>query len=196
MNANTGMAYAVASPISAYTPGSAITYGTGFTVAESRGANVTWETDDGEFYGDNVLLDSVSEVTGGGIEFESAGLSMGVREKLLGEVKVGSTDEYKVTGAPAPDVGFGYVKWMSDNSSGSVVEYYEAIWLYKVKFSMPSDEAKTGEKKKAWNGQTLNGKIAGVFTESGQAHPDFMAHQRFATLATAKAYLNTKAGIS
>lgn len=196
MNANTGMAYAVASPISAYTPYTGITYGTGFTVAESRGANVTWETNDGEFYGDNILLDSDNDVTGGSIEFESAGLSMTVREKLLGEVKVGSTDEYKVTGAPAPNVGFGYVKWMSDNSSGSVVEYFEAIWLYKVKFGMPTDEAKTKEKAKAWNGQTINGRIAGVFTESGQEHPDFMAHQKFTTLAAAKSYLNTKAGIS
>lgn len=196
MNANTGMAYAVAARVSAYTPYTGITYGTGFQVAESRGANITWETEDGEFYGDNILLDSAKNVIGGEIEFENAGLAMGVREKLLGEVQIGSSSAYKVTGAPAPDVGFGYVKWMSDNSSGAAVEHYEAIWLYKTKFGMPNNEARTQEKNKSWNGETIRGKIAGVFTSSGQEHPDFMEHEDFTTLAAAKSYLNTKANIS
>ena len=61
MKANVGMMYAVASLVDAYTPYSGITYGTGFVVSEARGANVTWETEDGEFRGDDVVLDSMVE---------------------------------------------------------------------------------------------------------------------------------------
>jgi hypothetical protein len=47
MKANVGMIYPVASPVSAYTPYTSITYGTGFVVSEARGANLQWETDSG-----------------------------------------------------------------------------------------------------------------------------------------------------
>ena len=69
MKANVGMTYAVASPVATYTPYSGITYGSGYKVAESRGANVTLETQDGEFYGDDVILDNLVGVIGYNIEF-------------------------------------------------------------------------------------------------------------------------------
>ena len=126
MKPNVGMMYPVAAPVDAYTPYSGITYDDGFVVSQARGASVTWETADGEFYGDDILLDSESEVLGYTLEFEAAGLADTVRAALLGEVK-GSSDEYKITGASAPDVGFGYIKVMRDDSSGSVVTSYENI---------------------------------------------------------------------
>lgn len=58
MNANIGMQHPVFAPISAYTSGSAITYGAGMVVAEAVSAALNWERADGRFYGDDIQLDS------------------------------------------------------------------------------------------------------------------------------------------
>lgn len=193
MKPNVGMNYPVASVISSYTPGSAITYGTGFVVSEARGATVTWETENGEFYGDDVLLDAAKGIVGYTIDFEAAGLADGVREKLLGEVK--SSDEYSITGADAPDVGFGYIRVMRDNASGSVVENYEGWWFHKIKFGQPNEEARTKERSIEWRAPTINGTGMGVFLATADAKPKFAVHETFATLAAAKTWLNSKANI-
>lgn len=195
MKANVGMRYAVASPVSTYTPYSGISYGTGFVVSEARGANVTWETESGEFRGDDVVLDSANGILGYSIEFETAGLADAVRQNLLGETK-DSSDAYHITGANAPDVGFGYVKQMRDNAGGTVATTWETFWYYKVKFAQPIEEARTKERNMEWRVPTINGTGAGVFQTSGQGDPDFAEHKSFATFALAQAYLNTKAGIS
>ena len=196
MKPNVGMLYPVASAINTYTPYTGITYGTGFVVSEARGASVSWETENGEFYGDDILLDAAKGIIGYTIDFESAGLSDTVRAKLLGDVKNNNTDEYTITGADAPDVGFGYIKRMRDNSSGTAVETYEAWWYYKVKFAQPNEEARTKEKNIEWRVPTINGTGMGVYLASGDTKPNFVAHQTFSSLTAAKAYLNTKAGIS
>ena len=195
MKANVGMTYAVAAPVATYTPYTGITYGNGFVVSQSRGANVTWETEDGEFRGDNILLDSAKGVLGYNIEFESAGMQDGVRASLLGEEK-DSSDVYHITGVNPPDVGFGYVKTMRDDSSGSVVTSFEIMWYHKLKFSQPNETAKTAERNKEWQSQTISGKGAGVFLDAAAEDPDYVEHKTFATLAAAKAYLNGKANIS
>ena len=195
MKPNVGMMYPVAAPVDTYTPYSGITYDTGFVVSQARGANLTWDTADGEFYGDDILLDSESEVLGYTLEFEAAGLADTVRAGLLGDVK-GSSDEYKITGAPAPDVGFGYIKVMRDDSSGSVVTSYEGRWYYKLKFSQPNEEARTKERTLEWRTPTLSGRGAGVFLAAAAEHPDFAEYKTFSSLTAAKAYLNGKAGIT
>lgn len=194
MKANVGMIYPVAAVINSYTEGSAITYGTGFVVDEARAANVQFEAADGSFYGDDVELDSDRDIIGFNIDFESTGLANSVREKLLGEIKDSSI--YHVTGAPKPDVGFGYVKKMRDNSSGSVAVVYEAWWFHKVKFAQPDENAQTAERQKEWRTPTLNGRGAGVYLSAGDNYPKFAQHQDFTTLAAAKAWLNGLANIS
>lgn len=195
MKPNVGMVYPVAAPVDTYTPYSSISYDDGFVVSEARGATVTWETENGEFYGDDVRLDSTNNIIGYTLDFEATGLADSVRAALLGEVK-GSSDEYKITGASAPDVGFGYVKVMRDDSSGTVVYSYEAWWYYKVKFAQPNEEARTKERNIEWRTPTLNGTGMGVFLSAAAEFPDFVEHKTFATLAAAKTYLNGKAGIT
>ena len=196
MKANVGMRYAVASVISAYTPYSAITYGNGFVVSEARGANVTWDTDEGEFRGDDVVLDSSKRILGYSVEFETAGLKDGVRGTLLGETK-DSNDAYHITGAEAPDVGFGYVKQMrEDDNSGNVDTTWEVFWYYKLKFGQPTEDARTAEQNREWRVPTINGAGAGVFQSAGAEEPEYAEHKTFDTLAAAKAYLNGKANIS
>ena len=194
MKPNVGMVYPVYSPVATYTPGTSITYGTGAVISEARGATLNWDRADGEFYGDDALLDSDNGVLGYTIDFEPAGLSDAVRAGLLGETVASS--EYSVTDAAAPDVGFGYIRVMREtNSSGVVVTTYEGWWFHKVKFSVSSEETRTKERNIEWRTPTLSGRGAGVQLSSA-ATLSFASHKSFATLADAKSYLNSKAGIS
>lgn len=189
MNANVGMVYPVASPVSAYTPGTGITYGTGKNFAEAISASLSWERSDGRFYGDDVQLDSDNGVLGYTIEFEPTGLDDDAREMLLGEVK--SSGEYTITDAAAPDVGFGYIRVMRDKGEVS----YEGWWFYKLKFSVSSEETRTKERSIEWRTPTLSGSGDGVQLGASE-DLSFAVHQTFSSLSAAKTWLNGKAGIT
>lgn len=193
MKPNVGMVYPVAAPISAYTPGSAITYGTGVVVAEARAATINWDRSDGEFYGDNILLDTDNAVTGYTIDFEPSGLKDSVRATLLGEVLASS--EYSITDAPAPYVGFGYIRVMKEDTAGVVGYTYEAWWYHRVQFTVSSEETRTKERNIEWRTPTLSGRGTGVQLTSG-GKMVFAVHQSFSTEAAAKTWLNGKAGIT
>ena len=195
MKANVGMRYAVAAEVNTYTPGTSITYKAGYVVSEARGANVTWETEEGDFYGDDVVLDTARGVLGYSIEFETTGLKDAVRASLLGETK-DSGDAYHITGAEAPDVGFGYVKQMrEDGTSGGIETTWEVWWYHKLKFAQPNEEARTKEKNIDWRVPTITGTGSGVFL-SASDNPDFATHKTVSSFTAAKSYLNGLAGIS
>lgn len=193
---NVGMKHPVAAAVSAYTPRTSITYGTGFVIDEARSATITWETEDGEFYGDDILLDSANGVTGYTVDFEPTGLRAGVREKLLGEVYDNTNKDYTITGAPSPVVGFGFIRVMKDDTSGTPVYTYEAWWFYRVRFGQPNEESRTKEKNVEWRTPTISGKGLGAFLSADAEQPDFVTHKDFETYAAAETWLNAKANIS
>ena len=193
MKANTGMVYPVYAPVSAYVPGTSITYGTGGVVAEAVSANVSWDRNDGHFYGDDVELDSDNGVLGYTISFEPSGLSDTVRAALLGDDLANS--EYTITDEAAPDVGFGYIRVMRDNAGGTVADSYEAWWYKKLKFSISSEETRTKERSIEWRVPTLEGTGSGVSLDSS-GKLVFADHRTYTTLADAKTWLKAKAGIT
>ena len=193
MNANVGMVYPVAAPVSAYTPGSSITYSNGFVVAEAVSANVSWNRADGHFFGDDVELDTDNGVLGYTINFEPTGLSASSRQKLLGETV--SSNEYTITDAASPDLGFGYIRVMRVKGTTTVTNSYEAWWYKKLKFSISSEETRTKEQNIEWRVPTLEGTGCGVSLDS-TGRLSFAQHKTFDTLAAAKSYLNGIAGIT
>ena len=193
MNANVGMVYPVAAAVSSYTPGTSIAYGTGFVVAEAVSASLSWNRADGRFYGDDVELDSDNGVLGYTLSFEPTGLSDTNRQKLLGELV--ATNEYTITDAASPDVGFGYIRVMRAKGASTVTTSYEAWWFYKMKFSIASEETRTKEQNIEWRVPTLEGIGAGISLDS-TGTLCFAQHKTFSSLSDAKSYLNTKAGIS
>lgn len=195
MKPNVGMVYPVCAPVATYTPGTSITYSAGSVVSEARSASISWDRADGEFYGDDVLLDSDNGVLGYTIDFEPAGLKDTIRATLLGEVAGDGTTEYSVTDAAAPYVGFGYVRVMRDNATGTVVTNYEAWWYYRVQFSVNSEETRTKERNIEWRVPTLNGRGTGVQLGSGDTLT-FAVHKTFASMSDAKTWLNSKASIT
>ena len=193
MKPNVGMVYPVCAPISTYTPGTGVTYATGTVIAEARSATVNWDRADGEFYGDDKLLDTENGVLGYTIDFEPTGLSDSVRVTLLGESLASS--EYSITDAAAPDVGFGYIRVMREAGAAGTVTTYEGWWYYKVKFSINSEETRTKERNIEWRTPTLSGKGMGVQLTSGTTL-SFAVHQSFETFSAAQTWLKAKAGIT
>ena len=193
MKPNVGMVYPVYAPVSAYTPGTSITYSTGSVIAEARSANLTWDRSDGEFYGDDKLLDTDNGVLGYTIEFEPTGLTDTVRAGMLGEV-LGSS-EYAITDAAAPDVGFGYIRVMREAGVSGTTTTYEGWWFYKVKFSVNSEETRTKVRNIEWRTPTLSGKGMGVQLTSS-ATMTFATHRSFDGFTAAQTWLKSKAGIT
>lgn len=196
MKANVGMMHPVAAPVNVYTKGSSITYSAGSVIAEAISASVNWDRADGHFYGDDVELDSDVSILGYTIEFEPTGLPDTARALLLGETKDSTTDEYSVTDADSPDVGFGYVRVMrtTNETSGHVETTYEAWWFDKLKFAVSSEETRTKERGVEWRTPTLTGTGVGIELDAtGAKH--FAYHQSFATLAAAIDYIEDKANM-
>ena len=193
MNANVGLVYPVYSPVTAYVPGTSITYGTGAPVAEAVSASLSWERADGHFYGDDVELDTDNGILGYTISFEPSGLNDAVRAALLGDDLANS--EYTVNDEAAPDVGFGYIRVMRSNSSGTVTYSYEGWWFKKLKFGISSEETRTKERNIEWRVPTLEGVGTGVSLDSS-GKLVFADHKTFTSLADAKTWLKAKAGIT
>lgn len=193
MNANVGMVYPVYAPVATYTPGTSITYGTGAAVAEAVSASLSWERADGHFYGDDVELDTDNGILGYTISFEPSGLTDAVRAALLGDDLANS--EYSVNDEAAPDVGFGYIRVMRSNSSGTVTYSYEGWWFKKLKFGISSEETRTKERNIEWRVPTLEGVGTGVSLDSS-GKLVFADHRTFTALADARTWLKAKAGIS
>lgn len=191
MKANVGMIMPVFAPEASYTPGSAVTYGTGSVIEEAISANVSYERGDNPFYGDDAELDNDNGIIGYTIAFEPTGISDAGRALLLGEV-ADSGGEYRGTGASAPFGGFGYIRVMRNKGTRS----YEGWWYYRVQFGIESEETHTKERNIEWRTPTLNGKGAGVYQSADAEEPDFFVHKSFSTMADAKTWLKGKAGIT
>lgn len=186
-----GMQYAVAAPITNETDGQSVTYGTGFVVGNAVAASITWNRTDNSHYGDDVEDARDNSITSGDIEFTNSGISETVRSALLGDEKVGSTEEYEMGVDATPQVGFGYVRVI--RKSGAIV--YQGVWLHKVQFGENTINDNTKGESIEWGETVLNGRIMAV-KNNAQLKPRVMAHQEFSTLAAAVAYLNGKANIT
>ena len=189
MNANVGMQYLVAATVSTYTPGTSISYATGSNFAEAVSASLNWNRADGHFYADDAEIDTDNGVLGYTITIEPSGLSDSARGTLLGETV--SSSEYTITDAPAPDVGFGYVRVMRNRGAVS----YEAWWFHKVKFGVTNEETRTKEQTVEWRIPTLEGQGSGISLDNSGTLK-FATHKTFTAMADAKSWLNSKAGIS
>lgn len=188
-----GMKYVVAAPITAETPGAAITYGTGKVIGKAIQGNLTWERNDNPLYADDAIAENDNSVLGGTLEIGLDDLSDDARVMLLGEVAVtvtGDGTEYETSDAAAPYVGVGYIRVR--RKAG--VTTYQAVWFHKVQFSDESEEAQTKGESIEWQTPTISGKLMGVQNDSSLAN-NFRRRASFDTEAAAKAWLDNKAGI-
>lgn len=188
--AEIGMQYPVWAPLTSEA-NNTLTYGTGMVMGRSVSANLSWQKEDNELYGDDMIAETDNSITGYTLDVTTTELEETVEAAILGLQKVGSTDEYEQTGDNTPYGGHGYIRVLTRRG----VTLYKAMWYPKVQFSKNSESSNTKGKSINWGTPTLNGKGLGVYDDAtGKAK--FRKFQVFTTLAAAKAYLNGKANIS
>ena len=190
-----GMKYPVYAPITAYTEGSAITYGTGKVLCHAIAGTINQNRRDNPLWGDDVRIEEDNGMTDYTIDFEGDAIQPAERAALLGYVAVtgtGSTvTHYRVTDASSPDVGFGYYRVLKENGATKV----DAYWFHSVKFALETEEAATKKEQIEWGTAKLKATGKGVIIDTDGA-VEFYHYMQFETEAAAKAWLNTKAGIT
>ena len=189
-----GMRYLVAAPVTAYTAGSAITYGSGFVVGPAVAANLTYQVNDNSDFGDDVELNNDIGVNGYSGTVDSNHIEDNIKANLLGWESIGTTDiEYEQTDQEPPLHGWGFMRVLLKPNSST--PYYECKWFHLARFSQQSITGSTKKRQIEWNHPQLgvNG-IGAHIDSSGKAK--WFRHKTFDNYADAKAWLNGKANIS
>lgn len=191
-----GMRHPVAAPITAETEGSAITYGAGMVVGKAISGKLTWDRPDKPLYADDAIAEDDNGVTGGTLEFGADDIDDEARVMMLGLVKengtgTGATPTYHITDAPAPYVGFGYMRVRRKNGATS----YQGLWYHKVQFGETTEEAQTKGESIEWGTPTLSCRVFGVAIDASGAKK-YRQHKLFDTEAACKAWLDGLAGIA
>lgn len=196
--ATIGLIHPVASAITEENYGYTPTYGTGFRVGKAVQADISIDTSDNALYGDDAIAEDDSNFTSGTLTLGvtdfgmTADDNLNVQAALLGNT-VTTENGVKVlrSGANdvAPYVGFGFFKTKQINND----RYYEATWLYKVKFREPSESATTKGKQIQWQTPSITGNIMIV---EGMSKDTWKDKALFTTEGQAITWLHTHANIS
>ena len=187
-----GMRNPVAAPITAYTEGSAITYGSGMVLGPAVAANLTFDVADNPDYGDDVIVDNDNGINGYNATLETNNITKEGRAMVLGWEPVGTTvTHYDVTDAAAPYVGWGFIRVKLFKG----VRSYEAFWFHRSQFSPNGINASTKQRQINWNHPQMNVQGMGVYIDnSGKAK--YFQWMEFESESAAQAWLYGKANIS
>lgn len=114
----------------------AVTYGTPTRMAKAISAELSVEYAEGTLYADDGVDDSVREFSSGTLKLNVNDLTPEVLAALLGQTK--GSDDVVLANANdvAPEVAIGF---RARKTGGK----YAFIWLYRVRFSVPSENYQT-----------------------------------------------------
>ena len=160
------------------------TYTEGVNISPVAGFNGNHTVSNNADYGDDVIQERDTTVTGGTLSVELNNDDDQIYTYLLGHSAATGSDtaiEFR-EGDEAPYVGVGAI-----GKSGS---QWVAKWYAKVKFREPNDDNATRQESTTYNHVTIEGDI--YIPDNGP----WKLRETFATLAAAKTWLNTKAGIT
>ena len=166
------------------------TYGTGMVMGKAVSANLQWQKEDNELYGDDAVAETDQSITGYTLDISTTYLEEGVESAILG-LTVDSSGEFTITDDDPPYGGTGYIRVLKRNGT----RMYKGVWYPKIQFSHPNETSNTKQRSISWGTPTLNGKgLAYYDDDTGKAK--FRRQKAFTTLASAKTWLNSKANIS
>ena len=166
------------------------TYGTGMVMGKAVSANLQWQKEDNELYGDDAVAETDQSITGYTLDISTTYLEEGVESAILG-LEVDSSGEFTITDADPPYGGTGYIRVLKRNNT----RLYKAVWYPKVQFSHPNETTNTKQKSISWGTPTLNGTAAGLYVDSSDKLR-YQLHKTFSTIADAKSWLNTMLNVS
>ena len=194
-----GMRHVVGAVFESHTPGSEPTYesGSGFDVGGAISGNLTINRNTNDLFYDDHLGESDNGISSMELELGLDDLLEEIQAKmgLLKAVSTGSgtsavTTYYETSGASKP-IGLGYIRVRRKNGATK----YQALWIYKTTFSQNAENAQTKGETIEWQTPTINGKCAGLDTDSSGDY-NFRKRQIFDSAAAAEAWLDGLAGIT
>ena len=191
-----GMRKPVAAAVQSHTDGSAITYGTGFIIGNAVAANINFDITDNPDYGDDILIDNDTGISGYSGDMDVNMLSASSRSTLLGYTAVtagspASTSYYQVGDDTTPEFGWGFIHVGQYQGTRS----YEAYWFHKARFTQNSITASTRKKQIEWNHPKLNFTGEGAYIDS-TGIAKYFDWMTFDSETAAWTWLKGKAGIT
>lgn len=190
-----GATYLAVAPI-ATESGSTITYGTGARVEHLRRMAITYNWDEGKLYGDNGLAEYYKHLIDADVEIETTELTpeaavlMGLEVEKTASA-TGTPAVYTLATESGTPCGVGFVQCFIVNGE----KIFRGVWLHKVVLTPSNEESNTKEETINWGTPTISGKAwpLPLGTNGEDQVRDF---SDFETEAAAKAWVNTKAGIT
>ena len=196
-----GMRHVVAAEIATESAGSEPTYSTGFDVGLAIAGNLTVNRNDNPLYADDAIAEDDNGITGMELELglddlsEETEADMGLVKKVETSTGEGqsavTTVTYYDTDEPSKELGVGYIRVR--RKAG--VTKYQAVWVYKAKFSKNSENTATKGENIDWQTPTVNGRCVGLDTD-GSGVKRFRKKQVFTSESAAAAWLDGLAGIT
>lgn len=187
-----GMCHLVVTPITAEASNT-ITYGTGAVAEHVINGDVTYNYDESDLYGDDILAEHYKMMTSADIEIGITELEDSI-STLIGIESSTTSDNvttYKLVTANNTACGVGFIQRLLKNG----VESFNAYWFHKVSFSVDNENSKTRGESLEWGTPTLHGKGWPVVLTAGGA-TEIRDRQVFTTQANALAWLKTKANVT
>lgn len=170
------------------------TYEAGSVIAKAIKASVNAESNDVKLYADDGVAESDKSFKGGKISLNVDDLTQKVYAELLGHTYTAKTASDPVTPESvkanandiAPYVGVGFYGKVVRNNKPAFL----AKWLMKTQFAEPTDETETKGETVSFQTPTIEGDVYQL--DNG----DWKDQAEFPTEEAARAWLNTKAGIT
>ena len=155
------------------------------TLAKAIQADLSIQLNEAKLYADDGVAESDKSFRDGTITLGIDDSNNVVQVELLGHTIDVETGEIVANGNDDnPYVGVGFI-----SISKVTTQKFRAIWLPKVQFAEPSETNQTKGESTSFSTPTLTGTIMLDDTAN------WKYENSFATIAEAKTYLNTKAGI-
>ena len=189
--AKIGLKFAVASPITGYTKEGMPIYGTGFIVGKAISAEISIECNDNPLYADDAMAENDTSFANGTLKLGVADFGsdyldgLQVQAKMLGHKIVDGNTILRGALDIAPYLGFGILKTKKQNNK----KYYEATWLYKSVYKVPSESANTKGKSIEWQTSEIEGNILAVEGYEGDIYQE---QKIFETVQEAMSWLINK----
>ena len=189
-----GLRHPVYARITEFEDGAMPCYAVPVVAGRAIQANVTKTHNNTPLYADDIIDEDDNSITGMTLTVGLNDLDDEKRRWLLGDImsyEQGVGNLFDEGGDGAAPVGFGYIRVRRVQGE----EKYQAVWYWSVLFSEDAEESQTKGESIEWKTPTITGRVFGCYIDS-TGTPKFRRRATFDSEAAAKAWLNTKAGIS
>lgn len=193
-----GMRHVVVAKMSSEGGGGEPTYSAGMVAGKAITGNLTINRNSNPLYADDIIAEDDNGVTSMDLELGLDDLSedvqdyIGLMKKVTSGTGTATVVTYYETAAAADYMGVGYVRVRRKNGTTS----YQAIWIYKVLFSLNAENSQTKGETIEWQTPTINGRCMGVATAATSNAITYRKVRVFSTAAEADTWLNGLANIS